>query len=522
MEFRTFDTISTKDIGKTLDLRGKVETIKQTAGPTLMILNDGTGNFTFKAFIKPGIRAYSEIEVGDFVYVNATINERKDTIEGEVKSMKKLAPEDIEAFKNHIHEKNAAKVMPTNTSFSIKSQVLESQKDRFVKIATIIRKAVVDGRPILLRHNADCDGYSSAVTIERAILQFMDEVTGGDIIARYQNYRRAPSKAPFYEYEDAVKDLTTWLKDKIKNGAKEPLIIITDNGSTEEDLLSIKQMKIYNCEIVVVDHHFPGKVENNKVLVDEYIDAHINPYLTGYDSNVCAGMLGFELARFIYEKNSNSVFIPAMAAILDHTDGIEKEQYVEKALKLGFTEEYLATLGEIVDMQSHYIRFMEAREFIDDLFGNNMQMQKELVEMLGGDLKKRYKATESIARHYVEKEDFGPFYVINFDGERGTNRGEYPAIGKTTNHIHKIFEKELDKPIVTMTSGTTFLTIRISDGVKNISIPTFCSFAQKELAYTGAEGGGHERAGSVKFVEYGRADVIAAFKNYLREVAKKQ
>ena len=110
MEFRQFETISTKDIGKTLDLRGKVETIKQTAGPTLMILNDGTGNFTFKAFIKPGVRAFPEIEAGDLVYVSAVINERKDTIEGEVKSMKKLALEDIEDFQNHIHEKNAAKV----------------------------------------------------------------------------------------------------------------------------------------------------------------------------------------------------------------------------------------------------------------------------------------------------------------------------------------------------------------------------------------------------------------------------
>ena len=77
-------------------------------------------------------------------------------------------------------------------------------------------------------------------------------------------------------------------------------------------------MKLYGAKIAVIDHHFPGEIKKGKVEVDDYIDAHINPYLKGYDSNVCAGMLGFELARFIYLENENMNFIPAMAAILDH------------------------------------------------------------------------------------------------------------------------------------------------------------------------------------------------------------
>ena len=522
MEYTLFKNITPKDIGRFLHLRGKVETVKQTSGPTLMILSDGTANFTFKAFIKPGQRAYPEIDTGDFVYIQAQINERKDSIEGEVRFMKKLSNEEMLKFEKEIILSNEKKAKPKIENFSINSKVLDSQKDRFVKIATLIRQAILEGRPILLRHNADCDGYSSAITLERAILEFMDEVTGNDIMSRYQNYRRAPSKAPFYEYEDCIKDLTMWLKDKIKNGAKEPLIIITDNGSTQEDLLSIKQMKIYECPIVVVDHHYPGEVKNEKVLVDDYIDAHINPYLTGYDSNVCAGMLGYELARFVYEKNSNSVFIPAMAAILDHTEGEEKDQYLKKAKDEGFNEEYLANLGEIVDMQSHFLRFMEGREFIDDLFGLNMSAQKKIVEMLTEELNKKYESTYAVANYYTIKEDFKNFYLLMFDGEKGTNRGDYPAIGKSTNHIHKKFEEKYDKPIITMTFGSTFITLRISDGVKNISVPEFCSYAMKKIPHTKIDGGGHERAGSIKFVEYGREEVIMEFKKYLSEIDKKQ
>lgn len=521
MEFKKFENISRNDLGKKFTMQGKVEVIRQTSGPTLMVLNDGTANFTFKAFVKPGVRAFPEIDVQDNVIVEAEIKKRNEDIEGEVISMKKLSNQEEKVFEENLEKLNIEKYTPEVTSFSIESEVLESLKDRFIQIATVIRRAVVERRPILIRHNADCDGYSSAITLERAILAFMDEVSGGDLNLQYQNYRRAPSKAPFYEYEDSVKDLTMWLRDKIKNGAKAPLIIITDNGSTEEDLLSIKQMKVYDCPIVVVDHHYPGEVIEGKVEVDKYIDAHINPYLTGHDSNVSAGMLGYELARFVYKENNNSVFIPAMAAILDHCDCVEREQYIKLAKDEGFTEEYLETLGEIIDMQSHYLRFMEAREFINELFGSNMNLQKNLVKMLGEELKKRYSKVEKIAKHYSLKKDFGNFYLIHFDGEKGTSRGEYPAIGKSTNHIHRVFESELDKPIITVTTGSTFMTIRVSDGISNFSVPEFCSIIGETHPHTGAEGGGHEHAGSVKFVEYGKEEVINEFFSYVESVSKK-
>lgn len=516
-----FKDITRSQIGQKFEMLGKIEVIKQTSGPTLMILSDGTANFTFKAFVKPGVRAYPEADIGDYVKVEAIINARMDTIEGEVLFLKKLTDTEKKEYEKELNKLNETRFAPTNTQFSIKSKMLESQKSRFIEIATIIRKAVIEGRPILLRHNADCDGYSSALTIERAILAHMDEVSGGDKQMQFQNYKRAPSKAPFYEYEDAVKDVANWLRDKNRNNAKPPLVIITDNGSTEEDILSIKQMKIYESLIVVVDHHYPGTVKDEKVEVDKYIDAHINPYLTGYDSNISAGMLGYELARFIHEKNSNSVFIPAMAAILDHTECTERDQYVEKAKTEGFTEEYLATLGEIIDMQSHYARFNENREFFDELFGSNMQMQKALVEMLGEELKRRYAAVEKVAQKYTKITDFGKFYLVDFDGERGTFRGDYPAIGKSTNHIHKIFEAKLDKPIVTMTQGTTFMTIRVSDEVKGFSVPDFVQIVFEKMPHSNANGGGHEHAGSVRFIEYAREEMMNLFNQYLKEVNSK-
>lgn len=39
--------------------------------------------------------------------------------------------------------------------------------------------------------------------------------------------------------------------------------------------------KVYDLETVVVDHHYPGEVVDGKVIVDDYVDVHVNPYLVG-------------------------------------------------------------------------------------------------------------------------------------------------------------------------------------------------------------------------------------------------
>ena len=525
MHYKNFSELSHDDISKKYTSVGKIVTVKQTSGPTLMILTDCTQSFTFKAFVKPGERAFPECDVDDVVEAHYQVNERQGNIEGEVKSMKKLDDKKKNYFLKELAEAEAERFAPNkDLNFTIQSEVLEKLKPRFLHVAKIIRTAIAQRRPIILRHDADCDGYSSAICMERAILRFMDECSGGDVNLRYMNFRRAPSRAPFYEYEDAVKDVSYMLKDMVKNGAKAPLIIVTDNGSTNEDIFAYKQMRLYDCPIVVIDHHYPGeKDENEKVEVDYFVDGHVNPYLEGFDSNVCCGMLGYELARFIYEDNSNDVMIPAMAGLLDHVEGHELDTYVKLANELGYTNEFMEKLGDLIYLQSHYMRFGEAREFFDDIFGGNKKVQQELVNFVYPEIEKLYNKTRLIGKSYSTVEDFGPFYVVQFDGEKGTARGQYPAVGKSTNLIHAQFEQELDKPVITMTSGSTFLTIRVGDDVKGFSVPQFCSdILDGPLKHTGAEGGGHEHAGSIKFVEYAKEEVVNSFLDYLKGIAKEQ
>ena len=151
MDIKQFKDLSKGDIKSTFEAQAKVEVIKQTGGPTLMVLNDGTSNFTFKAFVKPGVRAFPQIDVGDCVYVKAVVNEHQGKAEGEVVEMNKLTNEQLEKFKEHLERLNERIYMPKNSEFSIDSPVLEALKPRFIQVATIIRKAVVERRPIVFK-----------------------------------------------------------------------------------------------------------------------------------------------------------------------------------------------------------------------------------------------------------------------------------------------------------------------------------------------------------------------------------
>jgi len=513
--FKELNSLSKNNIGEKFDFKGRVEMIKQTSGPTLMIINDGTSSFTFKAFLKPGVRAFENIKEGDYVIGSALVYERNNDIEGEVIDMRLMNGEEKNKFEEELISKLDKLSYPDNTSFKIDSSKLLSLKKRFTDTAQSIRKSIFEGRPIVLRHNADCDGYVAALTLEKAILELIKKKFPGDNNLEFINYKRAPSKAPFYEYEDAIKDLSSYLINKNKNDSKPPHIIIMDNGSTEEDILAIRQMRMYGCKVSVIDHHYPGELKNGKVAVDTYIDTHLNPYLEGYDSNICAGMLGFELARFINEDVKISFLLPALAGIADQSKGEEIDKYVELAEAEGFDKDYIKKLAEVVDTLIHYIKFSESRELVQELF-YNIDNQKKIVNLLFDTIDEKYKRKIPIFEKFAQLDKFENLYLVSIDGEKSVFRGDYPPIGKTTNFLHKYYEEKLDKPIISVSYGSNFATLRVSDSLTKFSVPEFVKYFKEKHNELDVSGGGHEHAGSIRFIEYGYPIFLDVLKGYIK------
>ena len=277
-EYIDIKNVLIKDINssmKRIKIRGQINRIIQTGGPTVFFISDGTGNFSLKGFIKPGERAYPEIEEDAIIEATIEVGEFKGEIEGEIRSIKKLNDAEIQKLQNTIKNIELDRAKVNDAGFLVKSEILDKLKDRFLQAAVQIRLAIIQNRPIIVRHHNDCDGYSSGFALERAIVPLIIK-QHNTLKAPWEFFLRAPCQAPFYEIEDSIRDTANSLRNVAKFSNKMPLIIIADNGSCEQDLMAIKQGKIHGIDFIVVDHHgFDKDVISSEVLV------HINPFLVG-------------------------------------------------------------------------------------------------------------------------------------------------------------------------------------------------------------------------------------------------
>ena len=485
------------DVGRTFDLNAKIVQIIQTSGPTLFTLFDGSGSIKSKHFIGAGKRAFPELNENDVIRAKIQITERDGRLEAELLSFKKLEDSKQEKFILKVQSLKDEKARPKDVDFLINSEILVKLKPKIIEVATQIKKAILEHRPIILRHHADTDGYAGAIALERAILPLIVK-QHNDEKAAWFYYKRGPSKAPFYELVDVTKDLAFALSDVARHGRKIPLIVLVDNGSTEEDILAIEKAKIYGAPVVVVDHHYPGIVKDGKVKVDEYLDAHANPYLVGGDNNLTAGMLAVEVSRFVNPNVKGVEYLPALAGVGDRSKGAEMDQYLALS---GYDVETLREIGTCIDFEAHYLRFVEARIYVDDLLGADKEKQKKLVALATKEIARRVKEQMKVIKHFVKVTE-GETILAELPATSVGFRGDFPAAGRITGMCHDyVCEQHPGKGVVTLGIGPDFLTIRANDNVNNFNINLIIDKMKEVIPYGFIDGGGHEHAGTIKCVE---------------------
>ena len=493
-----------KSDGKAVSIMGVVDRVMQTSGPTLFSVGDGTGTLVLKGFEGPGVRAYPMINEGDVIRASARIKEFQGSLEGEINKIQKLQGDEAKRVKSSIEsiERKSAEITPPQ--FLIKSGILDKLRDSFIKAAVEIRYAIIKSRPIIVRHHNDCDGYSAGYSLERAILPLIIKQHGGGK-APWEFYTRAPCAAPFYEIEDSIKDAAHSLADAAKFSNKMPLVVIVDNGSGAEDLMGIKQGKIHGMDFIVVDHHY-----FEKDLISPEVLAHINPFLVGEDGRTfSAGMLCSELARFINpESSAVSAYIPA----LNNPDAMNA--YLKLAEKKGYSKELLYDLAALIDFISTKLRFMEAREYIEVTFGDPVEKQKALVNLIVPHIRMLEKRGITIAQSAVKREKIGATVLQVLSIEDSFSRGAYPKPGKVVGLIHDNLQEKGEKNVVTIGLLSDAITIRATEESK-FSVHDFLAYLQNNVPETFAEGGGHHQAGALKFVPLEQKKVMDALRLFL-------
>ena len=267
----------------------------------------------------------------------------------------------------------------------------------------------------------------------------------------------------------------------------------------------------HTLEVMVVDHHFPSAT------IQSVVRSHLNVYYVGGDYNICSGMLGVELARFIDPNVSDSIIhIPAIAGFGDRVEGSELNQYLELAKEKNYTESLLTDIAIAVDYQAYFLKFSPGRLLLSDLLGIQGIDERQLafVKLLATEARNHLEKQLEISLEYSQQETLPNGLNLAFlDVEKYANRFDYPPPGKITGSLFDHLAAQSPDPLVTIGLGPDFAIFRSQ--YCNLDFPNLVKTLSKKMPHANIEGGGHEIVGSLKFISGAREEFIELIKEQL-------
>jgi RecJ-like exonuclease len=192
------------ETGDTVTIEGSVTQIKQTAGPTVFRVCDETGIVACTAFEEAGVRAYPEVDLDDIVRVDGDVGEHEGSRQIEVENLTLLDGDAENSARQRLEEALAERAEPRAADPLVEWEAFEKLRPDLEAVARRLRRTVLEGRPIRVRHHADGDGMCASLPVQLALERFIEEVHDDDDAARHL-FKRLPSKAPFYEMEDVTR-----------------------------------------------------------------------------------------------------------------------------------------------------------------------------------------------------------------------------------------------------------------------------------------------------------------------------
>ncbi|MHA1561987.1 MAG: DHH family phosphoesterase [Promethearchaeota archaeon] len=437
-----------------------------------------------------------DIHVDDVFEIQGKIGVHRDKLEIELDSLKE-ATMDFNALIKSQSE-------PIRNTFSIKSERYEAMKPVFLRIAQRIRHAIIDDQPIVIRHHNDADGICAGLTVEQAVLNLMKRQ---ELPSKNRIYR-SPNITPFFDQIDLFRDISKFTRYSKQFGDKSPLLLLLDTGSTPENHFALQVLQSFKFECIIVDHHNPGSIKKGKSMVCDLIEFHLNPYLFGYDSQTCGGMLCYELARFIDEEYDQPIY-PAVAALGDRCDIPEVDLLIAQSKK---SREKLYQMAIVLDYLAFHYKFDPGEGVYEKVFTDS-----NILKIIGTKVKSLFAAKLDSMLPHIKSEDINGICFTIIELEKFTQRGKYPTSGKVLGMAHDYIVSQNDaQPVFTVGYFGDGIIIRASQPI--LPVPILLEKMEKELPNANVEGGGHEQAGSIKFISVFGEDVLNFIKEQLHQI----
>jgi len=484
-------------------------------GFTIIKITDGKDLFSLTMHNDKLIKSRG-IEEGMSVLISFKKSMYNDELQGNLLDINRCESAsciELEKLFSNKQEKKSQRNAPSSKELLIKTKNFEILQEDLFKAATIIRNAVVTKRPIIISHHADADGFSAGFLVEEALTKLIKHMHK-DIRFMGDYLQRNPSKTPFYDIVDATKDINFFMVKKERSKLSDPLLLILDNGSTPQDLISIQKVKTFGFDVVVIDHHDPGVLDEvNESLICKETLAHVNPHLKGLGHGISASMLSYQLAAYIDNFNEPSAQLAAIGGVADKCEGEDIDFLIEKS---GSSRDELANLALYVDFEIFQTKFNHAKSTLNEFMTGSKELQSKIISLYKPLLEKFEKETALTVNHYLEEQKLEKFTLFSLNGETTKQRGTYYALRNLAAIVNKKYSEIV--PRVVFIHTNEILVIRADPADLPFDINVFIKQLQKDLPYAQINGGGHNVAGSIKYIPAAKEEVLMKLKQYISDL----
>ena len=452
----TVDAIADQ-VGAVVRLEGEIAGVRQTGGPTVFELRDETGTVECAAFEEAGVRAYPSVEVGDLVALEGEVERHHGDLQVETEVLDVLEDDSRETVESRLEEAIEREAKP-DTVDPLADDDAVALEDELVAAATTIRKAVVEARPVVVRHRATVDGYAAGAAIERAVLPLIREQHTRDD-AEYHYFERRPLEGSVYDMDAATGDVTSMLEARDRHGEQLPLVVLVDAGSTIESTDAYELLEIYGAERLVIDDSHADEA------VVDAVSVAVNPTLAEAESgDVTSTTLAANVAAHVNEEvREDLVHLPAVS-YWEATPAA----YVDLAAEAGYDETDIAERREAVALEAYYQSYKDKRELVSDLlFGDGEATERTRNDGLATHVSEQFRdklETElETARQNLETESADGVTVATLDTAAFTHRFDFPSTTLLLDALHR--RERDDGPFVTLGLDEDELHVRTTTPV---------------------------------------------------------
>ncbi|MEF8814341.1 MAG: OB-fold nucleic acid binding domain-containing protein [Halovenus sp.] len=473
-------------VGDRVRIEGEVVTARQTSGPTVFELRDETGSVECAAFEEAGVRAYPAVDEGDIIRIEGEVERRRDELQVETEALAILEDDEREAVTERMRDALVERARPEAVAPLATDRAVESVTDEIQDAATAIRRAVFEGRPVVVRHAATADGYVGASALERATLPLIQaEHQSAD--AEYHYFDRRPLEGAVYDLDDATKDITSMLSNRERHGETLPLFVFVAAGGTAESLDGFDLLDIYDARRVVVDD---GAIDEG---VTDAVDVLVSPT----DGGTTSTALATTVAAHVNDD---------VRADLDHLPAVSfwedtPEAYLDLATGAGYDTDDVRKLREAVALEAYYQSYEDKRELISDLlFADQADDPLRLAGHVSEQFRKRMDTEVETAEANIERRDVGGQTVLVLDTDAYTHGYEFPPTPLLLDELYRRHRDEA-AALVGVDRDEAYVRADSSLDVRDLAETARADVPGAALSARGA------RAGRVEFLA-GQRDAV--------------